>query len=162
MDFPPAVKRVVLPEAGGIVFLGFPIWGSPDFLSTFVGSVVDRVSVLQTRLHDLEDPLLLLGSCFNVCKLNHLLQTIPPSTVESELLRFDDNLQHSLSSICNASTDQSWLQANLPCSLGGLGLREAFRASSVACLGCCVSYFAFAPSFFLPLGVHHYLVFYSS
>ena len=46
VDFPPAVKRVVLPEVGGIDFLGSPIWGSPDFLSTFVGSVVDHVSVL--------------------------------------------------------------------------------------------------------------------
>ena len=49
-DFPPAVKRVVLPQAGGINFLGSPIWGSPEFLSAFVGSVVDRVSALQERL----------------------------------------------------------------------------------------------------------------
>ena len=57
-----------------------------------------------------------------------------------ELLRFDDNLRCCLSSICNASiSNQAWLQATLPCSLGGLGLREAFRASSVAFLGCCVS-----------------------
>ena len=50
VDFPPAVKCVVLSQAGGIDFLGSPIWGSPDFLFSFVGSVVDRVSVLQTRL----------------------------------------------------------------------------------------------------------------
>ena len=56
VDFPPAVKRVAIPEVGGIDFLGSPIWGSPDFLSTFVGSVVDHVSVLQARLEDLEDP----------------------------------------------------------------------------------------------------------
>ena len=37
MDFPPAVKRVMLPQAGGIDFLGSPIWGSPEFLSAFVG-----------------------------------------------------------------------------------------------------------------------------
>ena len=35
--------------------------------------------------------------------------------------------------------DQAWLQATLHCSLGGLGLCEAFRASLVAFLGCCVS-----------------------
>ena len=74
-DFPPAVKRVVLSQTGGVDFLGSLIWGSPEFLSTFVGSVVDRVSVLQTCLQDLEDPqveLLLLRSCLGVCKLNHL------------------------------------------------------------------------------------------
>ena len=145
-DFPPAVKRVVLPQAGGIDFLGSPIWGSPEFLSAFVGSVVDRVSALQERLRDLGDPqveLHLLRSCLGVCKLNHLLRTIPPGCVDSELLRFDDNLRHSLSSICNASiSDQSWLQATLPCSLGGLGLRGAYRASSAAFLGCCISSFA--------------------
>ena len=146
VDFPPAVKRVVLPDVGGIDFLGSPIWGSPDFLSTFVGSVVDRVSILQTRLGDLEDPqveLLLLRSCLGVCKLNYLLRTIPPGSMDSELLRCDDNLRRSLSSICNASiSDQSWLQATLPCSLGGLGLREASRASPAAFLGCCISSFA--------------------
>ena len=48
-----------------------------------------------------------------------------------------------MSSICNASiSDQSWLQATLPCLLGGLRLREASRASSAALLGCCVSSFA--------------------
>ena len=144
-DFPPAVKRVVLSQTGGVDFLGSLIWGSPEFLSTFVGSVVDRVAVLQTRLRDLEDPqveLLLLCSYLGVCKLNHLLWTIPPGSVESELLRFDDNLRCALSSICNTSiSDQSWLQATLPCSLGGLGLRKASRASPAAFLGCCVSSF---------------------
>ena len=107
---------------------------------------MDRVSVLQAHLEDLEDPqveLLLLCSCLGVCKLNHLLRTIPPGSMDSELLRFDDNLRRSLSSICNASiSDQSWLQATLPCSLGGLGLREASQASPAAFLGCCVSSFA--------------------
>ena len=86
VDFPPAVKCVVLPEVGGIDFLGSPIWDSPDFLSTFVGSVVDCVSVLQAHLEDLEDPhveLLLLCSCLGVCKLNHLLRTISPCSMDS-------------------------------------------------------------------------------
>ena len=97
--FPPAAKRVVLPEVGGIDFLGSPIWGSPEFLSTFVGSVVDRVSVLQACLEDLKAPqveLLLLYSCLGVYKLNHLLRTIPSGSMDSELLRFDDNLRCSL------------------------------------------------------------------
>ena len=78
-------------------FGGKEFWGSPEFLSTFVGSVVDRVSVLQERLRDLDDPqveLHLLRSCLGVCKLNHLLRTIPPGSVDSELQRFDDVLPH--------------------------------------------------------------------
>ena len=74
-------------------------------------------------MEDLQVELLLLHSCLGVCKLNHLLRTIPPGSVDSELLRFDDNLQCALLSICNTSiSDQSWLQATLPCSLGGLDL----------------------------------------
>ena len=68
-DFPPVVKHVVLPEGGGFDILGFPMWGSPDFLSIFVGSVVDCGSVLQAHLRDLEDPqaeLLLLRSCLGL------------------------------------------------------------------------------------------------
>ena len=82
VDFSPAVEHVDPSQAGDIDFLGSPI---PEFLSTFVGSVVDRVSVLQTRLRDLEDPqvkLLLLHSCLGVYKLNHLLGTIPPGSVD--------------------------------------------------------------------------------
>ena len=63
--------------------------------------------------------------------------------MDSELLWFDDNLWCSLSSICNAYvSDQSWLQATLPCSLGDLGLYTASRASPAAFLCCCVSSFA--------------------
>ena len=62
--------------------------------------------------------------------------------MDSELQRFDDNLRRSLSSICNASiSDQSWLQATLPSSFGGFGLRGALRASLAAFLGSCVSSF---------------------
>ena len=72
---------------------------------------MDCVSVLQARLQDLEDPeveLLLLRICLGVCKFNHLLRTIPPDSMDSQLLRFDNNLRCSLSSICNASiSDQS-------------------------------------------------------
>ena len=84
----------------------------------------------------------MLHSCLGVCKLNHLLRTIPPGSVDSELQRFDDNLWRSLSSIFNASiSDQSWLQATLPSSFGGLGLRGALRTSLAAFLGSCVSSF---------------------
>ena len=145
--------------------MGSLIWGSSDFHSTFVGSVMDRVSVLQACLEDLEDPqveLLLLHSCLCVCKLNHLLSNILPGSINSELLRFDDNLLHSLSSICNASiSDQSWLQATLPCLLGGLSLHEASRASSAPFLGCCVSSFALCSQLLSSFRVFYNLVFYS-
>ena len=54
--------------------------------------------------------------------------------MDSELLRFNDNLRHSLSSSCNAYiSDQSWLQATLPCSLDSLGF---FPFALSYCLSC--------------------------
>ena len=82
----------------------------------------------------------LLRSCLGVCKLNHFLRTISPNCVISQLERFDYNLRSALGRICKSSiSDLSWLQATLPRSMGGLGLREATSTSSAAFLGSCFS-----------------------
>ena len=104
--------------------------------------MVEKVSALQGHLQDLMNPqveLHLVHSCLGVCKVNHLLCTIPPDSILPQLQLFDDNLRHSLSRIWNASiSDQAWFQATLPLSFGGLGLREASYVSPAAFLGCCV------------------------
>ena len=76
-EFPSSVRRVILSDSSGPVFLGSPIWGPPGVFAAFVYSVIERVSVLQGRLWDLDNPqveLHLLHSCLGVCKLNHLLR----------------------------------------------------------------------------------------
>ena len=100
-------------------------------------------SIELTCLQDLEDPqveLLLLRSCLGVCKLNHLLRTIPPGSVDSELLWFDDNLR------C------LFVMLLVP-------IRPGFRLLCLVLLvaellqrpfGCCVRSSTFAPSFCLP------------
>ena len=73
---------------------------------------------LFTRVRDLDDPqveLHLLCSCLGVCKLNHLLRTIPPGSVDSELQRFDDNLRRSLSSQFVTPLFQTSLGSRPPC-----------------------------------------------
>ena len=114
-----------------------------DYFLSFVGKAVDKVASLQDRLGGLGNSqveLHLLRSCLGVCKLNHLLHTISPNCVISQLERFDYNLRSALGRICKSSiSDLSWLQATLPCSMGGLGLREATSTSSAAFLGSCFS-----------------------
>ena len=141
-EFPSSVWRVILSDSSGPVFLGSPIWGPPGVFAAFVDSIIERVSVLQGRLRDLDNPqveLHLLRSCLGVCKLNHLLHTVSPDSILPQLQLFDSNLRHSLSCICNSSvSDQAWHQATLPLSLGGLGLCEASCVSPAAFLGSCV------------------------
>ena len=121
------------------VFLGSPVCGPPGVFAAFVDSVIERVSVLQGSLWDLDNPqveLHLLRSCLGVCKLNHLLRMISPDSILPQLWLFDSNLCHSLSCICNSSvSDQAWHQA---LCLGSLGLHKASCVSPAAFLGSCV------------------------
>ena len=106
---------MVLSNSSGPVFLGSPVWGPPGVFAAFVDSVIERVSVLQGRLRDLDNPqveLHLLCSCLGVCKLNHLLHMVSPDSILPQLRLFDGNLCHSLSCICNSSiSGQAWHQA---------------------------------------------------
>ena len=135
-EFPSSVTCISLLQEEEAAFLGSPVWGSSDYFLSFVGKAVDKVASLQDRLGGLGNPqveLHLLRSCLGVCKLNHLLRTISPNCVISQLERFDYNLRSALGRICKSSiSDLSWLQATLPCSMGGLGLREATSTSSAA------------------------------
>ena len=74
------------------------------------------------------------------CKMNHVIRTVPPFKIFYELLRFDVGLRHSFETLTASSiSDHAWLQATLPIRVGGLGLREASRASFAAFIGSCNS-----------------------
>ena len=64
----------------GVSILGSPLFGTPSYMASKVADVVEKVGCLQEKLLLLEDPqveLHLLRSCLSVCKVNHLLQTVP-------------------------------------------------------------------------------------
>ena len=80
----------------------------------------------------------LLRSCLSLCKINHLLRTVPSDKIPPQLQQFDINMQKTLKRIINCSiSESSWHQATLPIRLGGLGLREACRSSPAAYLSSC-------------------------
>ena len=141
-EFPPKVQRIEQ-ITGGAEFLGSPILGSNTFFDMSFAKRVDKVISCQEHLSDLEDPqveLHLLRSCLSLCKINHLLRTVPPERVQTQLNRFDQGLKHCLETIFNSSLpDQCWRQATLPVRFGGLGLREAARTSAAAFVGSCNS-----------------------
>ena len=142
LDFPPEVQRIT-EVAGGAELLGAPLCGSDAFFAMSVAKRIDKISDCQNRLSDLDDlqvELHLLRSCLGLCKLNHIIRTVPTNKITKELLRFDVNLRHCLESLSRSSiSNEVWSQATRPIRLGGLGLREASRSAPAAFLGSCNS-----------------------
>ena len=127
----------------GVDFLGFPVYGSPSYVTEFVSQRVDKILDSQDRLTGLEDPqveLHLLRSCLSLCKLNHIIRTVPGFKINDVLMQFDSGLHHSLEALSSSSvSDLAWKQATFPVRLGGLGLHDASRSSSAAFVGSCNS-----------------------
>ena len=75
------------------------------------------------------DALILLKSSFSAPKIMHTLRS-SPCHVDETLHKFDDLLRTGLENITNLSiSDIQWIQASLPVSTGGLGVR---RVASLA------------------------------
>ena len=81
------------------------------------------------KLHDAHDALALLRASFSTPKLFHVLRTAPCAGHPS-LQSFDLLLREALCHLLNTLlTDTQWIQASMPVSYGGLGLR---RVASLA------------------------------
>ena len=123
--------------------MGSPVCESNDFFQNCYSKRIDKIWECQQNLQSLENPqveLHLLRSCLSLCKINHLLRTVPPNKATSQLRCFDVNLRKSLEGIANCSlSENSWKQATLPIRLGGLGLREACRTAPASYLASCNS-----------------------
>ena len=78
-EFPDSVQRVQC-ISGGAEFLASPAFGSDSFFDATFGRKIDKVLSCQGHLTDLENPqveLHLFRSCMSLCKVNHLLRTVP-------------------------------------------------------------------------------------
>ena len=139
-ELPREINRIGEDDAG-LELLGSPVFGTEDFFDRVVGQRVEKVLRLQDRLTDLENPkvaLHLLRSCVSICKINHLLRTVPLEFASEQWTRFDNGLRLSLGRITHTSVpEQAWVQATLPCRIGGLGLRESRATQKAAFLGSC-------------------------
>ena len=105
MDF---LSEICRPSAG-LDLLGSPVWGSDDFYESYFASKVDRTLHLHSLLSALENPqceLHLLRSCLNICRISHLLCTIPADKAVNQLHVFDDGLRCALERIlCCSESD---------------------------------------------------------
>ena len=124
-----------------VSLLGSPLWGIEHFTVKALNVLIDKVKGLQTLILELDDPqveLHLLRSCFNVCKINHLLQTVPSEIILNKLGKFDENVRSTLAGIIHSPIpDDAWSQAVLSFSYRGLGLREATKTVPAAFTASC-------------------------
>jgi hypothetical protein len=126
---------IVASTEEGFVFLGAPI-GPPDFQKNHVREVISGVRDLVDSLPLVEDPhteYVLIRSCFALPKIMYTLRTVDAQGMDEEWAEFDNILRDGLTRILgNPVTDMAWRQAQLPVTMGGLGLRTAIPHASGA------------------------------
>ena len=131
----PLQRGIPMKTEDGFELLGAPI-GSADFSNSLVTSRVEKLRHTLAELPKLEDShveFVLLRSCLSLPKLSFSLRTCPPDHLAASLKLFDGLMRDALGSILGVGlSDRQWIQASLPVSLGGMGLRQAALHSSAA------------------------------
>ena len=127
-----------LPSAAqGMRVLGSPI-GHLDFVRSFLEKKTAEHSVLLKRIPavpDLQSAWVLFLFCV-APRYNFWLRTVPPELVEAFATARDTGLWQCLCAIMHVNGDMVSASAketaSLPLSMGGLGLRSAFRSRQAA------------------------------
>lgn len=105
--------------------------GTPLFYQSAEKIIQEKINTmikLVDRLKDLDSHygFYILKNCFSIPKFLYVLRTFPCFELPHKLLQFDDIQRTSLETILNCNiTPESYDQAFLPVSMGGLGLRRA-------------------------------------
>ena len=75
----------------------------------------------------------MLRHCLSLPKILFSLRTCPPEFIKQATDTFDAQIRDTLADIVGGPLPEwSWRKASLPCSLGGLGLRNASLCASAA------------------------------
>lgn len=88
---------------------------------------MEKVTLLFNRLENLSShsAYFLLKNCFAIPKLNYLIRSSPAWIHSVFINRFDSIIRSTLEKILNIKMDNKiWIQASLPTSRGGLGIRQ--------------------------------------
>ena len=133
----PLEKGVPRAPPEGFVLLGTPM-GDPDFANRTLAKRIAKIEEAMRKLPDLNDShveFTLLRSCLGIPKFSFCLRTCKPSDVATSYEAFDGLLRDSLNALLGTQVDDlHWMQASLPVSMGGLGLRNALPHAAGAYL----------------------------
>ena len=120
--------RHVTPELRLVQSNNTTLLGAPLFVEALPSALEMKIAALKRLTSNLgylhAHDALNLKNCLAIPKILHLLRWSPTWKTFDQLQAFDEVLRLSLDSICNIRLDHNiWIQANLPTSKGGLGIR---------------------------------------
>ena len=117
----------------GTTLLGSPI-GFQEFTRKSLQAKVEKIGEIVALLPNIEDPHLefvVLRACLSLPKISFFLRTVNTMPFPQLLMEFDLLQREALSRILGTGlSDLQWHQAQLPVSMGGLGLRGASHHAS--------------------------------
>ena len=131
-DLLPGVKIL---KPGECHLLGAPI--TEEALRPALEEKIEAITLLVERLPSLQShtALFLLKNCLAIPKLVYTLRSSPAWQASDLLDKFDRTMRLGLEKIINVTLDDNaWLQASLPVSRGGIGIRSAQSLSIPAFL----------------------------
>ena len=141
------VKFSAVPDAFPVEFksfhrnfelLGAPIGDEAFCTSTFTKFVKERVTHSLEALQMVRDAQVfhyLIRLCCSICRVVHLLRTVPPVFCRPALEFFDSSVLESASrGLGILFPPNTVIQLALSCALGGLGLRRSVEHASAAYL----------------------------
>ena len=130
----PSIEEITLgpgiptSQESGFSLLGTPI-GDHQYVEQAIINSVRKVQLITAQLPCLEDAHLefaLLRSCLSLPKMMYTLRTIDPTPHQTLWKEVDIITREALNCILGVPLGSTqWEQAQLPVSLGGLGLRSA-------------------------------------
>ena len=110
--------------------------GPPSFCNAALLKRVEKVSNYLRKLPDLQDSqseTTLFRHCLSLPKILFSLRTCPPEFIKQATDVFDAQIRDILADIAGGALPEwSWRKASLPCSLGGLGIRNASLCAPAA------------------------------
>ena len=122
-------------EEEGIILLGCPI-GSHAFVSDAIQERIRKVELATDKLPHLKDAqveYVLLRSCLSLPKMIYTLRTTDPTYHQTCWRRCDDITREAFCRIIGRGlNDVQWQQAQLPTSMGGMGLISALDHAPAA------------------------------
>ena len=128
----PLIKEV---DKSCLTLLGAPIF--PEAARQVLDPKLKELRLMSSRLEKLDShtAVFLLRNAFALPKMTYFLRAAPCFTNTDILEEYDSILHNALESIINIRLDNdTWMQASLPISCGGLGIRRASDISLPAYL----------------------------
>ena len=122
-------------------FVNFDLLGAPigdavycaEYMKTYTAKRVERLLAALGTLRDPQVVHFLVKCCASMCKVVHLLRTVPPHLCSQPLQDFDQKLRSAYSKgVGVLFGEAAWNQLVLPGGFGGAGLRQASAHASAA------------------------------